>query len=235
MLMAAFGVGLFNGFLHCSGMCGPFVLSFSLAIPSNHGRRQHLGSVLAWYNAGRLTGFAGLGAIFGLVGSFVNLAARSAGIDAISGMVGGALMMVWAIGQMRPNHPSSPLQGWSISAVRPLARWLKSYQGPKSALSSFSSGLLLSAHPCGLIFAMLLTASATGSGWRGGLALAVFGIGTMPAMVSIALAGYLGRQRITGRWAKYVTAAVIGLSGILFALRGLSVNGLIPALNPWLF
>ncbi|PSR22265.1 MAG: sulfite exporter TauE/SafE family protein [Sulfobacillus acidophilus] len=174
--------------------------------------------------------------LFGLVGSFVNLAAHSAGIDGISGIVGGILMMAWAVRILGAPHAANPLQRWSISTLAPVQHWIQSSRATlPHSLSSFMSGLLLSAHPCGLIFSMLLTASATGSWWLGGLTLTLFGVGTVPAMMSVALAGLFGRQHVTGGWATYATASIIGLSGILFALRGLSVNGLIPDVNPWLF
>ncbi|PSR22127.1 MAG: hypothetical protein C7B45_07825 [Sulfobacillus acidophilus] len=58
VLAAALSVGFLNGFLHCSGMCGPFVLSFSLAISHNHQQRQHRAALVVWHNAGRIAGFA---------------------------------------------------------------------------------------------------------------------------------------------------------------------------------
>ncbi|HBQ95855.1 MAG TPA: sulfite exporter TauE/SafE family protein, partial [Sulfobacillus sp.] len=34
LLLWALGVGLLQGFLHCTGMCGPFVLAFSMSTQS---------------------------------------------------------------------------------------------------------------------------------------------------------------------------------------------------------
>jgi sulfite exporter TauE/SafE len=144
-------------------------------------------------------------------------------------------MIVWAIDQARTGHGAQQLERWSPMSIRPVRRWLHTLRGRKNGLSTFLAGLILGFHPCGLLFALLLTAAATGSWWRGGITLVAFGLGTIPALVSVALAGFYGRQRLTGRWASYATALLIGLSGVLFALRGLAVNGLIPDVNPWLF
>jgi hypothetical protein len=234
-LITALGVGLLNGFLHCSGMCGPFVLAFSMTIPKEGTALGRALRIIGLHNAGRILGFTILGALFGMVGSFVNMASKTAGLDGLAGIVGGALMIVWAVDQARTGHGGARLERWSIMSVGSVGQWMKVLRNRGTSLSSFLSGLLLSIHPCGLLFALLLTAAATGSWWHGGLTLVVFGIGTIPAMVSVALAGFYGRKRLTGRWASYATAILIGLSGILFALRGLAVNGIIPEVNPWLF
>ena len=62
-----------------------------------------------------------------------------------------------------------------------------------------------------------------------------FGVGTVPALASVAAAGVWGGTGIRGRTFANVAAALIGLSGILFALRGLAANGWIPHVNMWLF
>lgn len=216
-------------------MCGPFVLAFSLTIPKDGGSLTRALRVMGLHNGGRILGFAVLGTVFGLVGSFVNLASRTAGLDGVAGLVGGVLMIIWAIDQVRTGHAAGWVERWSLLSVGPMRRWMQSLRTNKNPLSGFLSGLLLAAHPCGLLFGLLLTAAASGSWWHGGLTLLAFGVGTIPAMISVAMAGYYGRKRLTGRWASYVTAALIGLSGILFALRGLAVNGIIPEVNPWLF
>jgi sulfite exporter TauE/SafE len=233
-LIAALGVGLLQGFLHCAGMCGPFAFAFSLNLARHNGPSHPL-RWIALHNAGRLLGFTVLGGVFGLIGSFVNLAAKTQGLDGVAGIGGGLLMMVWAVQQLRTGHAMSGVERFSPMTRGPVRRWLMRLTRARTNLSSFVSGVLLSTHPCGLLFALLLAAAAAGTWWRGGLTLLAFGLGTLPAMVSIALAGFYGRQHLRGRWANYASAVLIGLSGLLFALRGLSVNGLIPEVNPWLF
>ncbi|MCY0877538.1 MAG: sulfite exporter TauE/SafE family protein [Firmicutes bacterium] len=234
-LLAALSVGLLQGFLHCAGMCGPFTLAFSLNLPRNTPNAAHPIRWIALHNGGRILGFTLLGTMFGLLGSFVDLAGKTAGVDGVAGLIGGTLMMIWAVQQLRTGHALKGLERFSPITHPRLKPWLHQMTLARTNLSSFLSGVLLGTHPCGLLFAMLLGAAAAGAWWRGGLTLLAFGVGTVPAILTIALAGFYGRRRLQGRWATYLSAALIGLSGLLFALRGLSVNGLVPDINPWLF
>lgn len=234
-LIAALGAGLLQGFLHCSGMCGPFVLAYSIRLSDENLAIARPWAMIGGHNLGRIMGFALLGMLFGLVGSFVNLASETAGVDGVAGIVGGGLMIAWAIEQLRTGHAGSGLERWSLMNSKPVKAWMRTLKTRASWTSSFLSGLVISIHPCGLLFALLLAAASSGSWWHGGLVLVLFGVGTVPAMVSVALAGFYGRKRLSGRWANYAMATLIGLSGMLFALRGLAINGLVPAVNPWLF
>lgn len=237
----ALGVGLLQGFLHCVGMCGPFVLSFSIAATPKEGsgREHHVRNLVlvhGAHNLGRVLAFGVLGAIFGAVGSFVNAAAHIAGMQAAAGMIGGALMILWAIDQWRTGHGGGSVERWSLLRVpligKALIRLSKPGGGPLAALGA---GFILGFHPCGLLFAVLLSAAASGSWHSGLLTLLAFGVGTVPSLAIVATAGWLGRKRLTSRTFSYLAAILMGASGLLFALRGMAFNGWIPSVNPWLF
>jgi len=235
ILITALGVGLLQGFLHCSGMCGPFVLAYSFALPKDRLTRSQTWTLLLAHNIGRIAAFTMLGIVFGLVGSFVNVAAHARGLDAVAGIVGGSLMVLWAVDEAVSGHGAGFIERWSLLSWKPLQERLRRLLRAHTPGSATTAGLILGLHPCGLLFAVLLTAASAGSWWKGGLTLLTFGIGTVPALFSVALAGFYGRRRLKGRWASYVTALFIGISGLLFVLRGLAVNGWIPEVNPWLF
>ena len=241
LLLWALGVGLLQGFLHCTGMCGPFVLSFSLSTQRHfesdgktHPPRQIIQTHLA-HNLGRIVSFGILGAIFGAVGHFVNTAGHVTGLDAAAGILGGVMMLFWAVDEIRTGHGGGFMEKWSLMQWGPVKKVLRRLMADRSPRTAFFSGLIIGIHPCGLIFAMLLSAAATGSPLSGALILLVFGIGTTPALLSVALAGWYGRRRLTGRKFTYVAAGLIAISGIIFMLRGFAVNGWIPDVNPWLF
>lgn len=240
LLMWALGVGLLQGFLHCVGMCGPFVLSFSLALTPGSGARTRprLLSMMRTHlahNLGRVTVFVILGMVFGSLGSFVNTAARTTGFQAAAGFVGGALMILWAVDEFRTGHGAGFLERWSILKYAPVQNLFHRITGNKGVLAAYVSGLILGFHPCGLIFAMLISAAATGTAVGGGLVLLMFGLGTVPSLLTVAVAGWYGRKRLTGRVFSYLAATLIAVSGVLFILRGMAVNGWIPSVNPWLF
>ena len=240
LLIWALGVGLLQGFLHCVGMCGPFVLSFSLALSSKQNAtgvpklfpmiRAHL-----VHNLGRITVFVLLGMLFGGLGSFVNTAARTNGFQAAAGFTGGVLMILWAVDEFRTGHGAGFLERWSLLKYGPVQNVFHRVTGHKGPVGGYVSGLILGFHPCGLIFAMLLSAAATGTALGGAFVLLAFGIGTVPSLMTVAIAGWYGRKRLTGRFFSYLAATLIALSGVLFILRGMAVNDWIPSVNPWLF
>lgn len=277
MLMALL-VGLLQGSLHCAGMCGPFVLSYGLALgpsrtaaapataraeggataalarvagpalaapPSSVGGRSPVAAgprpqtgvlrLLLAHNAGRLTAFALLGAAFGALGSFVDAAARLSGLQAAAGFVGGSAMLLWAVDQLRTGHGGGGLERWSLWRIPAFGRRFRGLLGRRDPVGAYGCGFLLGLHPCGLLYAMLLAAAATGSPLSGAALLLSFGLGTVPALLAVAGAGAWGSVRPRGRGFTYATAGIVAASGVLFALRGMAVNGWVPNVWPWLF
>jgi len=77
---------------------------------------------------------------------------------------------------------------------------------------------------------MALTASLAGGGiWQGALYMALFGLGTLPFMFAIVLAGNLMSQTFRVKILKAVPVIMIILGG-LFILRGLELG--IPYVSP---
>ena len=90
-------------------------------------------------------------------------------------------------------------------------------------------GLLNGLLPCGLVYAALAGAAATGGPLGGALFMAAFGLGTIPAMLAVSLAGRL----ITAPWrARFQRAVPVAMAvlAVLFIVRGLSLG--IPYLSP---
>jgi sulfite exporter TauE/SafE len=95
--------------------------------------------------------------------------------------------------------------------------------------SRFTTGLLKGFLPCGMVY-MALTASLAGGGiWQGALYMALFGMGTLPFMFAIVLAGNLMNQAFRVKVLKAVPVIMIILGG-LFILRGLELG--IPYVSP---
>ncbi len=206
-------------------MCSRFLSAFSVSFRNqtegaSHPPHQVIMSHLA-HNIGRILSFTVLGAIFGALGHFVNTAGHATGLDALAGIAGGIMMLLGAGDELKTGH-----------AVKKTFHKLITVRNPRAA---FVVGASLDIHPCGLIFALLLSATATASPMSGALVLLAFGIGTSPDLLSVAVAGWYGSKRLKGRNFSYVDASLIALSGMAFLVRGLSVNGWIPEVNPWLF
>ena len=95
--------------------------------------------------------------------------------------------------------------------------------------SLFFIGLLNGLLPCGLVYMAIAGAIGTGAVFSGSLYMIMFGLGTLPMLLGITLAGNLLGLAFRKRINKVIPVLVI-LVGIFFVLRGLSLG--IPFLSP---
>src|SRR6201994_2777332 len=86
----------FASSLHCVQMCGPVVLTYSVAANSGVARKPLLGLHLA-YNAGRALTYMLLGALAGLAGSAMGWVGRLAGLENVAAVVAGTAMILTGI------------------------------------------------------------------------------------------------------------------------------------------
>jgi len=186
--------GLAGGPVHCGPMCGGFVLgqvSDRMArVPGDRlcEAARLRGALLLPYHTGRIVTYAALGAAAGALWGH-------AGLDALAGpllLLASLLFASQAAARVRPGLlpalPTAPA-GWT----RALARAAQRVPG------GLPLGLLLGLLPCGLLYAALTAAAATGDAARGALAMVAFGLGTLPSLFAVGLAGHLaGRRWRTG-------------------------------------
>lgn len=184
--------GLAGGVVHCAPMCGPFVLGqvgakMAAAPACGHCRQR---GVLPGYHIGRIATYAILGALAGLVGVVPGLG-RFAGVAL-------ALASLLFLGQgLRRLAPSIGRHVPSLNRAPPIVtRLLRRLSG----LAGLPLGLALGLLPCGLLYAALLAASATGGPAQGAIAMLIFGLGTVPALMAVGVAG----QAATRRWQRAI-------------------------------
>jgi len=198
------------GSLHCIGMCGPIVLSYSLGL-----RGPRLAAHAA-YNAGRIVTYMALGAVAGTAGHAVGLLGRLAGLASGTRILAGAAMIVagvWMLGFFR-----------SGALVRIQKRGLTQRIGklllePRPG-SKFALGLLLGFLPCGLIYAALLKALESGGAIPGALTMLAFGLGTAVALFAAGFASSLAGPRL-GNWSTRLAALSVMLFGAILLWRGI--------------
>ena len=89
-LVLAFGL---VSSLHCVQMCGPIVLTYSVAANAGTARRGLLGLHLA-YNSGRTLTYMLLGAVAGFAGGTMGFVGRLAGIENVAAIVAGIAMVI---------------------------------------------------------------------------------------------------------------------------------------------
>jgi len=181
-LLAALLAGLF-GSVHCLGMCGGIVGALSMGTPA--ARRSPVHGVLysLLFNLGRIGSYAVAGLVaggFGMwLGNVLNFSAWTGLLRILTGLIMVAIGLQLAINWRGLRHIEAVGAGvWR--RLTPLTRRLLPVRSPGAALAL---GSLWGWLPCGLVYTMLLAAAVSGSPIQGGLVMAVFGAGTLPALV----------------------------------------------------
>ncbi len=214
-LLTAFMLG-FAGSLHCAGMCGPIVLALPAIGP---GRAAQVVGRLA-YNGGRLVTYGLLGMVFGLLGQMLSLV----GVQRWVSIGAGAIILLGLF--------AWPLRGNTWLVARGVGR-LKSALGRllqhRSVGSQFLFGGLNGLLPCGLVYVACAAATATGTVVGGVQYMVLFGLGTVPMMLALGLAGGAVHRRMRGRVGQVIPVA-LAVMAVLLILRGLSLG--IPYLSP---
>lgn len=219
LLISALVLGLAGSF-HCAGMCGPIAIALPLHGNSTGGKI--LGGSL--YNLGRTLTYGIMGAIFGLLGQGVAMMGFQQKVSVIMG----SLMIISVLFPALFRNQYNMEKSW-ISFVGKL----KSTIGKMFSIRTFSSlffiGMLNGLLPCGLVYMALAGAIGTGEVVTGSLYMIMFGLGTLPMLLGITLAGNMMGLAFRNRINKLIPVLVI-LVGIFFILRGLSLG--IPYLSP---
>lgn len=214
--------GLFSA-PHCIGMCGGIVSAVSLQSTASVRKSMLL------YNAGRILSYSMLGAVMGAVGSFVDVAGKLAGVQGLASIIGGCfvLLWLWKRFQLPLMHKlSTVLHKRLVGGVQ--------RSSSQEAVHLLATGIAFGFLPCGLTYAMQMTAASTGSAVSGAAVMALFGLSTFPALaVAASIVAFANKKwRRFMRRAGVITAIAVG---VLAILRGLAVNGVIPSISPWLW
>lgn len=194
--------GLFGGVVHCTLMCGPFVLSQIDKQPIARGgisskSSQWRRAVLP-YHFGRITTYVAMAVVFSTILNlaFLFLPIRGLVIAPIL-VLAGLVFLVTAFPSLLSIFP------WVLAVqnylMRPLMRfgatnvWLKKalafLRYSPHVFARYLMGVLLGFMPCGMVFSALLAASTASQPLFAGLAMLGFGVGTMPSLILLGLGG----------------------------------------------
>jgi uncharacterized protein len=221
-IWVVFTLGLVSS-LHCVQMCGPIVLSYSVALDqAKTGVGRGFGTLLSGhlaYNAGRILTYSALGALAGLAGKTVAVIGQLAGVSSTLAIVGGVLMLVAGL-VMFGAFPAVQAFGGSFFRITAgFLRPLSSLIASASVGGRFLLGLALGLLPCGLIYAALLRALATGSALWGAATMAAFGVGTATALLAVGVFSSAIRRHFS-RWGTQLAAVSVMAMGVLLIVRG---------------
>ncbi|RMI24922.1 MAG: sulfite exporter TauE/SafE family protein [Calditrichaeota bacterium] len=216
---AIFLIGFLSSFGHCVGMCGGFVMAYTLKM--HHSASEAVSTAEAllphlFYNAGRVLTYTLLGGLFGLIGQILGARTGFHSYQAVLQLIAGALMVVIGLdmGGWIPPVFSQRFPGYN-AFKRLVSRSLsRVHRG-----NLFGLGMILGLIPCGLVYAAGAKAAATGNAFQGMLTMLAFGLGTIPALFITGMTANLISLRLRSHLFRLATVLVI-LLGILTIYRG---------------
>ena len=218
-LFTALSIGLI-GSLHCAGMCGPIAIAIPLA--KENWMKKITGSLL--YNLGRIFTYGLLGALFGMLGRGIKLA----GMQQWASIAIGIIMIISVLFPFifrKKDIIDSLFSGYSGSMIKSFRK-----QFNKELLTAFFFiGLFNGMLPCGLVYVAVAGAINTNDVVMGIVFMMFFGLGTVPMMFGISMAGNMISIKLKKRVSKVVPAFIVIL-GIIFILRGMNLG--IPYVSP---
>ncbi|MDB4584085.1 sulfite exporter TauE/SafE family protein [Draconibacterium sp.] len=219
ILLSALVLGLMGSF-HCAGMCGP--IAIALPLHGNTVSQKIFGGAL--YNIGRTVTYGFMGAIFGLLGQGLQLIGFQQKVSVIMG----ALMIISVLFPTLFKNQYNMDKSW-FSFVGKLKKTIGKMFSIRSFSSLFFIGMLNGLLPCGLVYMAIAGAIGTGGIVEGSLYMILFGLGTIPMLLAISLAGNVLSLAVRQKINKLIPVLVV-IVGLLFILRGLSLG--IPYLSP---
>lgn len=220
VLLTLFLTGL-AGSLHCVGMCGPLLLGFSRVLDSGPDQRPRLD--FAYYHAGRLWTYGLLGLVAGWAGSGLREGSvhlgwqRPLAILISMLVIGSGAVALGLIPGLRLEL-SSP-----GTCLRPLrSGWLTSFLQQPRRSGRLLLGAVMGLLPCGLVYTVLLIAATLPSPLHSAVGMICFGVGTLPALSAVVLAGRLAPRWLRVHGTRLAALMLVGI-GLFMLARSLLV------------
>jgi sulfite exporter TauE/SafE len=223
-VLTAFLVGLL-GSGHCFGMCGGIAAGLgSMPFPGGAGAGARPRARSAFlFNLGRVASYAILGLLSAWVlasaGAMFNVPKWSMILRLLTSLmiflIGLQFLFNW---QLLGFIERAGSRLWSF--VSPLAERASNMPGGAGRLLL---GLCWGFLPCGLVYSVLLTASAAGSPLAGAVIMLAFGLGTLPSMLGMSLAAPALSALLSDQWTRKLMGAAMILLAVLSVVL-MSIN-----------
>ncbi len=212
--ITAFIVGVLGG-VHCLGMCGGVVggLTFSLETRVQTSWWKMMPFQL-FYNFGRLTSYAIIGAIFGAFGATLGSLAAFLPAQQLLQTIAGLFMIAlglylggWWFGLAKVERLGQGL--WN--KIAPLASKMTPV---KHYHQAWLYGLVWGWLPCGLVYSMLIMAMTAGSALNGAALMLAFGLGTLPNLLLMGVFAFYFTRLSRMLWVKRFAGFSVIVMGI---------------------
>lgn len=217
-IIGGFILGIVSS-LHCVGMCGPL----SMALPIQYlFKWQRMVSIFL-YQAGRVITYSTLGLIFGLAGRKVYLVGFQQWFSIGMGILILVLLIQYRL--FRKNlHPGFLARFYSL-----VQRVMRKILQTRGTIPFLFFGIANGFLPCGMVYIALAGALVTTEVQHSVLFMAMFGLGTLPAMVAVSFFGQFFSLTIRNSFRKLVPVFV-SVMAVILILRGMNLG--IPFISP---
>lgn len=196
-----------GGSLHCSAMCGPLAARACLA------KRQKV--VSPYFGLARLLTYTFLGFVAGLVSASL-FRPVFAGFTHSIAYVFAVVMLVSSILLLLQN---------TLGNKGPFDAWFRPFKKATSAMRKLSEklpfsepvrmGILTGLLPCGFLYSALMQAAATLHPVHGAAIMAIFAVGTSPALYAGAQMTLMASRGLNKRLAAVLPVVSILLAGMV--------------------
>lgn len=220
MLLSTAIVFGFLGSLHCLGMCAPLLW----AIPENPEKRTQWWLNKLTYNAGRISTYALLGLVVGLIGEGVSLVGWQQHISWITGvlLILGLVLSIW-------GNRIKAFNSFSNQFNQKVKKGLSRTLARKGLVAQLTFGAFNGLLPCGLVYMALIASLSMTSVSGSMIYMVLFGLGTVPMMLGAALFKKSIQSIRSIRFNKLYPKIVLTIA-ILLIVRGMNLG--IPYLSP---
>lgn len=212
-LWTALALGFFGSF-HCVGMCGPI----AMAIPRSRSNFGFLTANAIIYNTGRILTYASLGLLFGMLGVRITIS----GFQGILSILLGASIVLGVLGaRFFKDYKLAPFQAISTWVSKSYGKLIRK----ESRTALLGMGILNGLLPCAFVYSGLAAAVLTTDAIHSAGYMALFGLGTFPAMYFMYLSPNMLSLDLRNSIKKAVPFLALGL-GVFLIFRGLALMDL---------
>lgn len=204
---------------HCLVMCGGISAALGIATAKRADGRQRPGLLVA-YQLGRISSYVLAGMLLGgLLGGAIALLDVESVRRSLRALSAIALLLGALVASGHLRDPGFGIGKRLWPRIAPLGRRLLPVSNMPRA---FAFGMVWGWMPCGFVYTVLLIATLQLDAWHAGATMAMFGLGTAPAL----LAAAFGAARFAGFAAKPSARRI--------AAGALLVSAVLTLAGPWL-
>lgn len=216
LIASAFVTGLL-GSVHCIGMCGGIVGALSMTtLPEVQVTTvaRRVSYLPLAYNLGRICSYTVAGLLAGGIGQSVLDATAVSDLTRLGAAIAGIFMIGLGLHLAGIWQSMALLEHAGTRLWRHIEPYGRRFLPARHVHQAFALGLVWGWLPCGMVYAVLAGALASGSALHGGLVMLAFGAGTLPMLLAVtfgANGSWLRNQQATWRPAVGILILTMGI------------------------